>query len=114
MRNKYFCIICFLYSFIIGYVWFSGLIKNFLAPQMQVYIKCAFFLLIIFGIVMLFIKGRKNIKVSDLFLLLPLVLLLLAGDGRISVSLAENRSSNVSTDNRVKIDVEELEKMKKE
>lgn len=114
MRNKYLSIICFLYSFIIGYVWFTNGLKNFLAPQMQIYIKIAFFVLIIIGLIILFIKSRSNIRFTDLFLLLPLIVLLLSGDGKISASLADNRSANYNTENRVKIDQEELEKKKKE
>ena len=114
MRNKYYSIICFLYSFIIGIVWFKIGLKNFLAPQMQIYIKTSFFIFILIGIIMLFIKSRSNIRFTDLFLLLPLIVLLLAGDGKISASLADNRSTNYSTENRIKINQEELDKKKKE
>jgi len=114
MRNKYLSIICFLYSFIIGYVWFTKGLNNFLAPQMQIYIKITFFILITMGIIMLFIKGKSTIRFSELILLIPLLILLATGDGKMGASLANNRNTNHNNENRIKINQEELDKKKKE
>ena len=56
MKKRFLGIICLLYSGIIGYVWFSDKLKNYLAPQMQIYIKIAIIPLLIIGLVMLVIK----------------------------------------------------------
>jgi hypothetical protein len=39
MSKRYLGIICLLYSGLFGYVIFFDKLKNFLAPQMQIYIK---------------------------------------------------------------------------
>jgi uncharacterized repeat protein (TIGR03943 family) len=94
MSKKYLGIICLFYSGIISYVIFFDKLKNFLAPQMQIYIKCSLPLLIIIGIVLLLDKNNHyKFKISDLILLLPLLILIFAGDGRLTSSLASNRST---------------------
>lgn len=107
MSKKYLGFICFLYSLIILYVWISGILKNFLAPNMQLYLKISAFIFIPMGLVLIFNnKVNYKFKLSDLVLLLPLVLLILAGDGRLTASLANNRfnniSSNKNTNNEIK------------
>ena len=101
MKKRFLGIICILYASIIGYVWFSNRLKNYLAPQMQIYLKGAFFVLIIIGIVICISKefGYK-FKISDLILILPLVALILAGDGRLTATLANNRMLNLSKNNK--------------
>ncbi len=94
MRNKYLGFICLLYSGIIGYVWYTKKLSNFLAPQLQMYIKIALVPLLIIGIVFIFSKKSDSFRFTDIILLLPLVLLILAGDGRISMTMANNRMGN--------------------
>ena len=96
MSKKYLGFICFIYSAIIFYVWISGLLRNFLAPNMQLYLKISAFVFIPMGLVLLF-NNRVNykFKISDLILLLPIVLLIIAGDGRLTASLANNRFNNI-------------------
>lgn len=91
MRKKYFGLICIIYSLIILYCWIFNKLSNFLAPTMQLYIKLSFIPLLIIGIVLLISKDHNSIKVSDLFLLLPILLLIIAGDGKLSTSFATNR-----------------------
>lgn len=93
--KRYLGFICLIYSFIIIYVWVFDTLKNFLAPNIQLYLKISLVLLLIMTIILLFNKNNNyKFKVSDLVLLLPLLMLLLAGDGRLSSSLAQNRMSN--------------------
>lgn len=94
MKNKYLGFICLLYSSIVGYVYFKGYLNNFLAPNLQTDILIATPVFIIMGIVLLVSHSHSKFKISDLILLLPLIMLLFAGDGKLSTSLASNRSSN--------------------
>ncbi len=94
MRNKYLGIICILYSGLIAYVWFTNRISNYLAPQLQLYMKIAMVPLFIMGFVLLFIKSYNVFRALDFILILPLVLLIISGDGRISMNLANNRMGN--------------------
>ena len=110
MSKKYLGIICLLYSGIIGYVVFFNKLKNFLAPQMQIYIKLSLIPLIVIGIVLLIDKKpHYKFKISDLILLLPLLFLILAGDGRLTSSMAGNRSTIKNT-NKESIEKENKEK----
>ena len=91
MRNKFLGIICFVYSIIILYVWFSGNLGNYLALNMQNYIKLSVLPLIILGIGLILSKSKSKFKLTDLVLFLPLIVLFIAGDGRLTVSFANNR-----------------------
>jgi len=99
--KRFLGIVCFIYSGIIIYVSTSDLLKNFLAPTMQLYIKLSIVPLLLMGIVMIFFKHTHyKFKVSDLILLLPIVMLIFAGDLRLSSSIAQNRVLNVSSDRK--------------
>lgn len=90
--KKYLGIICLLFSGIIIYVWSFDLLKYFLAPQMQLYLKIALFPLIIMGLIILFNnKFDYKFKISDLILLLPLIIIILSGDGKLSMNYAVNK-----------------------
>lgn len=92
MKKRFLGIICFIYSIIIIYVWLFGMLKNFLAPNMQIYLKLSLIPMIIMGIVLSFNdKINYKFKVSDLVLLIPLIMIVFAGDGKLTVSLAKNR-----------------------
>jgi len=92
-----------LYAGIIMYVVVTNKINNFLAPNMQIYLKIAVIPLIIIGLVMLFNnKVRYRFKTSDLVLLLPLIMLILAGNGRLTTNFANNRVLNTSTNDKTK------------
>ena len=95
MKNKYLGIICILYSSIIFYVYFSNLLKKYLAPQMQIYLIIAAIPLLIMGIIMILSKTHNKIRLSDFILLLPLLLIIVAGDANLSMSLATNRMGNL-------------------
>ncbi len=103
MRNKYLGLICLLYAGIIGYVWIFDKLKNFLAPQMQLYIKMALFPLIIIGLVMLFSSGKGKFKFSDLALIFPLIMLIICMDGRLTLSLANNKMNVKNMEGKQKV-----------
>ena len=102
MRKKFLGFVCFLYTSIILYVLISDKLKNYLAPQMQIYLKLSVIPLFIIGIVLWSIKNKKDkFKISDLILILPLIMLIVAGDGRLTVSFASNRINNYNKDRNV-------------
>ena len=114
MSKRYLGIICLLYSGLFGYVIVFDKLKNFLAPQMQIYIKLSLIPMIIIGLVMLFNnRVHYKFKISDLVLILPLVLLIFAGDGRLTSSFASNRTANLNREKKAKVE-EKKEIRKKE
>lgn len=104
--KKFLGVICLIYSGIIAYVWMFDEAKNFLAPTMQIYLKVALFPLIIIGIVLYFMEHiHYKFKVTDIVLLLPIIMFVFAGNGRLSASFATNRmnfNSKVSNKKIVK------------
>ncbi len=103
MSKRYLGIVCLIYSAIFSYVTIFDKLKNFLAPSMQIYLKLSIIPLVIIGLVLLFNnKVTYKFKVSDLVLLLPIIFLILAGDGRLTTSFASNRTLNLNTENRTK------------
>jgi putative membrane protein len=94
MRNKFLGIVCLIYSFVIAFTWISNNLKNFLAINMQNYIKLSLIPLIIMGIYLIISKSKNKFKFSDVILLIPLIMIFIAGDGRLTVSFANNRVSN--------------------
>ena len=116
MKKRFLGIICLLYSGIIIYVWTFGKLKNFLAPSMQIYLKLSLIPLLIMGLILCFNgKVKYKFKVSDSILILPLILLILAGDGRLTATFATNRNVNLKKDKEVTEDVnEEVEEFTEE
>ena len=105
MKNKFLGIICLLYSSIITYLWITDSLKNFLAPNMQLYLKISLFLIFIMGIILLI--GNDNsykFKISDLVLVLPIILLLTSGDFRLTTSLASNKISKYNKKEVVEVE----------
>lgn len=90
--KKFLGIICLLYSGIISYVWIFDKLKFYLAPNMQMYIKISILPLIIMGIILLRDRNDK-FKISDLVLLLPIIMIIISGDGRLSTSFASSRTT---------------------
>ena len=112
MRIKFLGIICILYSLMILYIWLTDQLKNFLAPQMQLYIKLAIIPLLIIGIVLLLSKNQSRFVITDIILLLPIILLIISGDGRLSASFASNRATTMNR-NKTKV-VDKTTKPKEE
>lgn len=113
MKKKFLGIVCLIYSGIITYLLIFDKLKNFLAPQMQIYVKVSLIPLLVIGLIIVFTKDNHyNFKIVDLVLLLPLVLIITAGDGRLSSSFASNRTTNFNADNRTKTTIIEEDTMK--
>lgn len=94
MKKKFLGIICLIYSLIIIYVKLSGKLGNYLAPQMQKYILLSLIPLFFMSFVFLFNNNiHYKFKLSDYILLIPIIFIILAGDGKLTMSLASNRTS---------------------
>jgi len=105
MSKKYLGIICLIYSGIFGYVVFFDKLTNFLAPQMQLYVKLSIIPMLVIGLILLFNKkNHYKFKISDLILLVPLIILIIAGDGVLSSEFASNRAISTNKKNRIKQD----------
>ncbi len=92
MKKKFIALMCLLYTLIITYVWIFGKLKNFLAPQMQIYIELSLLPLVIMSLILLFNENlHYKFKWTDLILFLPIIMIFLSGDGRLSEDLAQNR-----------------------
>ncbi len=121
MKKKYLGLICLLYAGIILFVNHYNILRNFLAPSMQIYLKCSVPILILIALIIFYSDNiHYHFKISDLVLILPLIMLLFAGDGRLSMNLASNRSSNIKIEKKTakstntkkddpKINVDELD-----
>ncbi|MBE6157355.1 MAG: TIGR03943 family protein [Firmicutes bacterium] len=97
MKNKFLGIISITYSLLITYVFITGNLKNYLAPTMQKYIIASILPLLIIGVVILKEKhSHYKFKLTDLILLLPIVMIILSSDGRLTTKLAANRTINPS------------------
>ena len=95
MKKKYLGLICIIYSLLFLYIFIKGNMGNYLAPQMHKNIIISMIILFVIGIVVLFSKKFDyKFKISDLILLLPILLLFFAGDGRLTTTLASNRTSS--------------------
>lgn len=100
MKNKYLSIISIVYSILLLYLLISNNIKNYLAKSMFIYIIIASIILLIIGIVSFMNKDNHyKFKMIDLVLLLPLIMFLLSGNGRLTTSLAQNRIINKNNTN---------------
>lgn len=90
--KKFLGIICFTYVGLILYVWIFDKLKCFLAPQMTIYIKLSAIPLLLMGLVLVFNKHlHYKFKITDLVLLLPIAMLILSGDGKLSLKFASSR-----------------------
>ena len=105
MKKCFLGIICLLYTLIIIYVFLTGSINNYLSPNIQFYLKISIVPLTIMGLIFIFNENIKyNFKASDISLLLPLLMLFLAKDGRLTLTFANNRMSNFNIENNLEKD----------
>lgn len=95
MKNKFLAVVCFIYSLLIIFVWLSGSLNNFLAPNMQIYLKLSIIPMVIMGIVIILNKIHYKYRSTDLVLLLPIIMVFLAGDGNLTITLASNKINRV-------------------
>lgn len=119
MKKKYLGLICLLYAGIILFVNHYNILRNFLAPNMHIYLLGSVPVFILIALVIFYSDElHYKFKVLDLVLILPLICLIVAGDGRLSTSLASNKTNIVkktntkvskSTKKEPKIDVSKLD-----
>ena len=96
MKKRCLGLSCLIYSVIILYVIIFDKLKNFLAPNMQIYLKLSFIPLLLIGLVLCLNKNiNYKFKFSDIILLLPLIMLVLSGDGRLDANFALNRMTSL-------------------
>mgnify|MGYP006916092713 CR=1 FL=1 len=111
MKKRFLGIVCLSYSVIIIYVWFFDKLKNFLAPNMQIYIKLSLIPLLIMSLVLLLNDHiHYKFKISDLVLFLPIILLICSGDGKLGSGFASkrvNQSKVKVTEEKVEVEEEE-------
>jgi uncharacterized repeat protein (TIGR03943 family) len=107
MKKRFLGIVSIIYSLLIFYVWFTDKLKSFLAPNMQIYLKVSSVVLLIMGLILLLNNRIKyKFKISDLVLLLPIIMVILSGDGNLSLTFAKSKmiSKSNKTEERVKDD----------
>ncbi|MBR1386375.1 MAG: DUF1980 domain-containing protein [Bacilli bacterium] len=110
MKNKFLGFVSLLYVLLIIYSWISGNLSNFIAPNMQIYLKIAVIPLTIMGLLLVFNnKNNYKFKLSDLVLLIPVLMIISSGDGKLSMSLANNRRAiskkvNIIDNNSLEVD----------
>lgn len=110
MRKKYLVLICLLYAFIILYVYLNNILKNFLAPRMHIYLLLAMFILVIMSFIIFFSDCfHYNFKVLDLILLLPLLMIITAQDGKLSIESSNNRISTFKPKKIVKVKIKKVD-----
>ena len=98
MKKRFLGIICLIYTIMLSYLYLTNQLKNFLAPSLQIYVKLSIIPLLLISLVLcLNNKIEYKFKLSDIVLLLPIVMLLLAGDGRLTTAFAGNRVLSTSS-----------------
>lgn len=106
MRKKYLALISFSYLSMFVFFIFTNRLKNFLAPQMYIYVQLGIIPLFLIFINYIIRKEEKhccthekcdhkeNEKFSyfNLILLVPILMIILSGDGKLSLDLASNKN----------------------
>lgn len=111
--KRYLGIVSISYSLLILYELITNKINNFLAPQLQIYLKISVLPLFIIGIVLI-LKNKDKFKISSLILLLPFIMILFVGDGILTSSFASNRMTNFKINKEEVKDNKEKEEVKEE
>ena len=90
--KKFLGIMCFAYVGLILYIWIFNKLKLFLAPQMFIYLKLSIIPLLLMGFVLIFNDHlHYKFKISDVVLILPIVMFILTGNGKLSLNFASSR-----------------------
>lgn len=95
--KKFIGYISIYYSFIVAYIYFSGNLGNYLAPNMHKNIIIAGIVLFIIGLVLLRKKHlHYEFKKSDILLLIPIIFLFLSQDGQLDTSIVRSKTSKMA------------------
>ena len=97
MKKRLIPIICIIYSLLLIFMLITNKLNNFLAPNMHIYFYLSILPLFIIGVVSLFKAPNIKFRITDLILLLPVLMLILSGDGTLSGSFAKSRISNTQS-----------------
>lgn len=100
--KKFLSIISLIYFTIILYIILTNNLSNILAPRMHINIILGGIALFILSISSLFGHSHYKFKLIDLVLLVPIIMVILGGDFRLSSSLAGNRNRYVSNNSNNK------------
>ena len=97
MKDKILGIYFVVLSFVIYTLYFVGYLNNFLAAKMIMFSLISATILLVLGLLILFNK-IKNLKLSKntCILIIPLIMIVIANDGKLSLELAKKRGSNLS------------------
>ena len=100
--KKYIGYVSIYYSFIIGYIYISGNLDNYIVPNMQINCILAAIFLLISGLVLL----KKDhihyeFKKTDILLLIPLIFLFIAKDGQLNASIVKSKASKMGPSSQV-------------
>ena len=109
MKNKFLGIISILLSGVVCYLYFNNKLGYFLIPRMQIYLIIAGIFLFVVGLFLLFSHDEDIFGFSELLLVIPFIFILFMGDGKLTLNIANNRSSSLQ--NKVE-KIEEKEKVK--
>ena len=97
MKQKLVGIYFILFSIIIYVMYFTKYLQSFLARKVLGFTLIAALLLLVLGILILIGKIKNlNIKKNSYILIIPIIMLIIAGDGTVSLNLAKKRGSNLS------------------
>lgn len=96
MKKRFLGIVCILYFLIIIYVLIMNKLKNFLVPNMHIYIILTLPILFTMGVVNIK-EGNYKFNLKDLILLLPVLLIITSNDGRLTTNFSKNRMSSFET-----------------
>ena len=89
--KRYLGIVSISYSLLILYELITNKINNFLAPQLQIYLKISVLPLFIIGIVLI-LKNKDKFKISSLILLLPFIMILFVGIPNLDLKIFRHHS----------------------
>ena len=107
MKRKFLGFICLIYSGLVLFIIFKNYLNNFLSPNMHKYIILSLPFLIIMGLVLIHDKTNSKFKISDAVLLLPIIMLVFANNGRLTTALASNRTTNFNKQSEIKLEKNE-------
>ncbi len=96
MKKRFLGIVCIIYFLLIIYVFIINKLKNFLAPNMHIYIILMLPILLTMGVVNIK-EGNYKFNPKDLILLLPVLLIITSNDGRLTTNFSKNRMSSFET-----------------
>ena len=102
MKEKFLGIYFIILSLTIYILYFLGFLNNFLANKVIIFSLLSGVLLLIIGILLVCNKF-SNIKIekNTMLLVIPIIMIIIAGDGKLGLEFSKKRGSNLSTLNSI-------------